>query len=92
VKREGKNWDEMILFSLFSTFVSSSFLLHSSLFFGFELTRFFSAGESRAILAKALISNSKVVRYLATRHMRVLLRAGVSMYYDWGVTLLVQQV
>eukprot|EP01113_Clastostelium_recurvatum_P028085 TRINITY_DN3400_c0_g1_i6.p1 TRINITY_DN3400_c0_g1~~TRINITY_DN3400_c0_g1_i6.p1 ORF type:complete len:774 (+),score=142.03 TRINITY_DN3400_c0_g1_i6:4056-6377(+) len=50
------------------------------------------AGESRVILAKALTSSSTVVRFLATRHMKVLLRAGVQQYNDWGVDLLVNQL
>lgn len=44
------------------------------------------------ILSKALTSASKVVRFLATRHMRVLLRAGVQDFADWGIEFLVKQV
>jgi len=50
------------------------------------------ASDSRVILSKALTSASKVVRFLATRHMRVLLRAGVQDFYDWGVDFLVKQL
>eukprot|EP01114_Cavostelium_apophysatum_P016624 TRINITY_DN4775_c0_g1_i1.p1 TRINITY_DN4775_c0_g1~~TRINITY_DN4775_c0_g1_i1.p1 ORF type:complete len:1113 (-),score=304.93 TRINITY_DN4775_c0_g1_i1:63-3401(-) len=49
-------------------------------------------GDARVILAKALTSASKVVRYLATRHMRVLLRAGVQDFSEWGVEFLVKQL
>ena len=49
-------------------------------------------GDARIILGKALVSPSKVVRYLATRHMRVLLRAGVQDFSDWGIDFLVKQL
>lgn len=49
-------------------------------------------GNSRVILAKALTSTSKVVRYLATRHMKVLLRAGVQDFATWGIEFLVKQL
>ncbi|ELR24886.1 cytosolic regulator of adenylate cyclase [Acanthamoeba castellanii str. Neff] len=48
-----------------------------------------SGGHSRVILSKALTSQSKVVRFLATRHMRVLLRAGVANFSAWGIEFLV---
>jgi rapamycin-insensitive companion of mTOR len=44
------------------------------------------------ILSKALTSQSKVVRFLATRHMRVLLRAGVANFSAWGIEFLVKQL
>jgi len=50
------------------------------------------AGEARVILGKALNSPSTVVRYLATRHMRVLLRAGVHDFKVWGIDFLVKQI
>jgi len=50
------------------------------------------AGQSRLLLGKSLTASSKVVRYLATKHLRVLLRAGVASYSTWGVTFLVKQL
>jgi len=49
-------------------------------------------GPSRILLAKSLQAKSKVVRYLAAKQMRVLLRARVSDFHDWGVKLLIKQV
>jgi rapamycin-insensitive companion of mTOR len=49
-------------------------------------------GHSRVLLSKSLTSTSRVVRYLATRHMRVLLRAGVANFAAWGVEFLVKQL
>eukprot|EP01094_Clydonella_sp_ATCC50884_P020972 TRINITY_DN4492_c0_g1_i1.p1 TRINITY_DN4492_c0_g1~~TRINITY_DN4492_c0_g1_i1.p1 ORF type:complete len:1201 (+),score=424.78 TRINITY_DN4492_c0_g1_i1:147-3605(+) len=50
------------------------------------------AGPSRILLAKSLLAKSKVVRYLAAKQMRVLLRANVSGFHEWGVHLLVKQL
>ncbi|KAL6050423.1 Peptidyl-prolyl cis-trans isomerase fkbp11 [Balamuthia mandrillaris] len=50
------------------------------------------AGYSRVLLQKSLSSSSKVVRYMATRHMRVLLRAGVANFSAWGIEFLVTQL
>eukprot|EP01132_Coremiostelium_polycephalum_P001142 gene1142-1449_t len=49
-------------------------------------------GASRTILQKILTSNSRVVRYLATKYMRSLLRSGVQDFSNWGIDLLVQQL
>jgi rapamycin-insensitive companion of mTOR len=49
-------------------------------------------GPSRILLSKSLTSTSRVVRYLATRHLRVLLRSGVNGFPEWGVKLLVRQL
>ncbi|KYR02655.1 cytosolic regulator of adenylyl cyclase [Tieghemostelium lacteum] len=49
-------------------------------------------GASRTILQKILTSSSRVVRYLATKYMRFLLRSGVQDFSGWGVDLLVQQL
>ena len=51
-----------------------------------------ASGQARTILGKALNSASKVVRYLATRHMGILLRAGVQDFSEWGIDYLVKQV
>jgi rapamycin-insensitive companion of mTOR len=53
---------------------------------------FRASGQARTILGKALSSASKVVRYLATRHMGILLRAGVQDFSEWGIDYLVKQV
>ncbi|KAN0036442.1 hypothetical protein ACTFIV_001735 [Dictyostelium citrinum] len=49
-------------------------------------------GASRTILQKILTSSSRVVRYLATKYLRFLLRSGVQDFSNWGVELLVQQL
>jgi len=49
-------------------------------------------GASRTILQKILTSSSRVVRYLATKYMRFLLRSGVQDFSNWGIELLVQQL
>ncbi|GAM19472.1 hypothetical protein SAMD00019534_026470 [Acytostelium subglobosum LB1] len=51
-------------------------------------------GDSRLILQRTLTSsNSKVVvRYLATKYMRFLFRAGVQDFCHWGIEYLVQQL
>mmetsp|Transcript_15192 Transcript_15192/g.45499 ORF Transcript_15192/g.45499 Transcript_15192/m.45499 type:complete len:1087 (+) Transcript_15192:76-3336(+) len=49
-------------------------------------------GPSRILLSKSLTSTSRVVRYLATRHLRVLLRSGVNGFPEWGIKLLVRQL
>ncbi|EGG19480.1 cytosolic regulator of adenylyl cyclase [Cavenderia fasciculata] len=49
-------------------------------------------GASRHILQKILTSNSRVVRYLATKYMRYLLRSGAHDFSNWGVELLVAQL
>jgi hypothetical protein len=50
------------------------------------------AGQSRGLLAKFLTSNSKVVRYFATRHLRILLRSGVAGFSAWAIQLIMKQV
>ncbi len=52
----------------------------------------FSSDDARTILAKALTSPKFYLRIYATKHMRVLLRAGVQDYFDWGIELLVKQL
>ncbi|KAL6058320.1 Cytosolic regulator of adenylyl cyclase [Balamuthia mandrillaris] len=47
---------------------------------------------ARVLLQKSLSSNSKVVRYLATRHLRVLMRTGVADFSAWGIESLVRQL
>jgi len=49
-------------------------------------------GASRILLSKSLTATSKVIRFLATRHLKVLLRAGVSGFPNWGIKLLVKQL
>jgi rapamycin-insensitive companion of mTOR len=49
-------------------------------------------GPSRILLQYSLTTTSKVIRFLATRHLRVLLRAGVSGFPNWGVKFLVKQL
>ena len=49
-------------------------------------------GPSRILLQNSLLSNSKVIRFLATRQLRILLRAGVSEFCIWGVKFLVKQL
>lgn len=49
-------------------------------------------GPSRILLQNGLLSNSKVIRFLATRHLRVLFRAGVSEFSVWGIKFLVKQL
>jgi len=45
--------------------------------------------ESQAILSTVLTSaKSAVIRYLATRHLRHLLRSGIAEFDQWGVDLL----
>ncbi len=45
-----------------------------------------------SVEVNSLTYNQQVVRFLATRHMRVLLRAGVANFSAWGVEFLVKQV
>lgn len=49
-------------------------------------------GPARPLLSRCLTSRSKVVRALATKHMRALLRAGVSNFSVWAIDFLVKQV
>ncbi|KNC51424.1 pianissimo A [Thecamonas trahens ATCC 50062] len=49
-------------------------------------------GHPRVLLAKAMTCKNRNIRYIATRHMRVLLRAGVSDFPNWGTDLLVTQL
>ena len=43
-------------------------------------------------VSQALLSESRVVRYLATRHLQLLYRASVNGFHDWGVKFLVKQL
>jgi len=49
-------------------------------------------GAARILLAKSLTATSKVVRYLATRHLGYLLRSGATSFPDWGIMFLVKQL
>jgi len=49
-------------------------------------------GPSRPLLAKCLNSGSKVVRALATKHMRTLLHAGVPNFSAWAIDFLVKRL
>eukprot|EP01102_Stenamoeba_stenopodia_P001967 TRINITY_DN11778_c0_g1_i1.p2 TRINITY_DN11778_c0_g1~~TRINITY_DN11778_c0_g1_i1.p2 ORF type:complete len:1167 (-),score=309.88 TRINITY_DN11778_c0_g1_i1:109-3609(-) len=49
-------------------------------------------GAARILLAKSLTATSKVVRYLATRHLGYLLRSGATAFPDWGIMFLVKQL
>lgn len=49
-------------------------------------------GHPRVLLAKAMTCKSKKIRYIATKHMRVLMRAGVNDFTNWGADLLVTQL
>jgi len=51
-----------------------------------------NVGPSRILLARTLTGAKSAVRFLATRHLRVLLRAGVSGFADWVIKLLVKQL
>eukprot|EP00004_Rigifila_ramosa_P013527 TRINITY_DN3004_c0_g1_i1.p1 TRINITY_DN3004_c0_g1~~TRINITY_DN3004_c0_g1_i1.p1 ORF type:complete len:1085 (-),score=258.97 TRINITY_DN3004_c0_g1_i1:103-3207(-) len=48
--------------------------------------------HSRVLLSKSMRSGSKEIRFHATAHMRVLLRAAVSDFSKWGIDLLVTQL
>lgn len=48
--------------------------------------------ECHNILGLVLSSKSAVMRYLATRHTRQLLRYGVSNFHTWGIDLVTQRV
>jgi rapamycin-insensitive companion of mTOR len=48
------------------------------------------AGDSRQLLAAALASRLAALRWTATRHMRVLLRAGVQAFDLWGIDMLLR--
>ncbi|XP_034564894.1 rapamycin-insensitive companion of mTOR-like [Notolabrus celidotus] len=49
-------------------------------------------GLSRVILSKVLTAANDTCRLYATKHLRVLLRAGVEFFSNWGVQLLVTQL
>ncbi|XP_074546078.1 rapamycin-insensitive companion of mTOR-like isoform X2 [Halichoeres trimaculatus] len=49
-------------------------------------------GLSRVILSKVLTAASDSCRLYATKHLRVLLRAGVEFFSNWGIELLVTQL
>ncbi|XP_041667185.1 rapamycin-insensitive companion of mTOR-like isoform X3 [Cheilinus undulatus] len=49
-------------------------------------------GLSRVILSKVLTAANDTCRLYATKHLRVLLRAGVEFFSNWGVELLVTQL
>uniref|UniRef100_UPI0037E8DDC5 rapamycin-insensitive companion of mTOR-like n=1 Tax=Semicossyphus pulcher TaxID=241346 RepID=UPI0037E8DDC5 len=49
-------------------------------------------GLSRVILSKVLTAASDTCRLYATKHLRVLLRAGVEFFSNWGIELLVAQL
>ncbi|KAM9306697.1 rapamycin-insensitive companion of mTOR-like [Pholidichthys leucotaenia] len=49
-------------------------------------------GLARVILSKVLTSASDTSRLYATKHLRVLLRAGVEFFSTWGIELLVTQL
>ncbi|CAJ1070974.1 rapamycin-insensitive companion of mTOR-like [Xyrichtys novacula] len=49
-------------------------------------------GLSRVILSKVLTAASDTCRLYATKHLRVLLRAGVEFFSNWGMELLVTQL
>jgi hypothetical protein len=50
------------------------------------------AGESHKLLASALTSPYRHVRYVTVEHMRSLLRAGIQAYDMWGVRMLVERL
>jgi hypothetical protein len=50
------------------------------------------AQSPRLLLLSCLQSQSRVVRFLATRHMRVLLRSNTASFYQWGIDFLVKQL
>ncbi|XP_013862664.1 rapamycin-insensitive companion of mTOR isoform X2 [Austrofundulus limnaeus] len=49
-------------------------------------------GLARVILSKVLTAATDVCRLYATKHLRVLLRAGVEFFSSWGMELLVTQL
>uniref|UniRef100_A0A8C5FLC2 Uncharacterized protein n=1 Tax=Gadus morhua TaxID=8049 RepID=A0A8C5FLC2_GADMO len=49
-------------------------------------------GLSRVILSKILTAATDIGRLYATKHLRVLLRAGVEFFSSWGMELLVTQL
>ncbi|XP_010875023.2 rapamycin-insensitive companion of mTOR isoform X2 [Esox lucius] len=49
-------------------------------------------GLARVILSKILTASTDVCRLYATKHLRVLLRAGVEFFSNWGMELLVTQL
>ncbi|KAM6975890.1 rapamycin-insensitive companion of mTOR-like [Tautogolabrus adspersus] len=49
-------------------------------------------GLSRVILSKVLTAANDTCRLYATKHLRVLLRAGVEFFSNWGIELLVTQL
>ncbi|KAK7933865.1 hypothetical protein WMY93_004761 [Mugilogobius chulae] len=49
-------------------------------------------GLARVILSKILTAATDVCRLYATKHLRVLLRAGVDFFSSWGMELLVTQL
>nr|XP_020511696.1 rapamycin-insensitive companion of mTOR-like [Labrus bergylta] len=49
-------------------------------------------GLSRVILSKVLTAANDTCRLYATKHLRVLLRAGVEFFSNWGMELLVTQL
>jgi len=50
------------------------------------------AGESHKLLASALTSPYRHVRYVTVEHMRSLLRAGIQAYDMWGIRMLVERL
>ncbi|XP_054906650.1 rapamycin-insensitive companion of mTOR-like isoform X2 [Poeciliopsis prolifica] len=49
-------------------------------------------GLARVILSKVLTASTDICRLYATKHLRVLLRAGVEFFSSWGMELLVTQL
>ncbi|XP_041753171.1 rapamycin-insensitive companion of mTOR isoform X5 [Coregonus clupeaformis] len=49
-------------------------------------------GLARVILSKILTASTDTCRLYATKHLRVLLRAGVEFFSNWGMELLVTQL
>ncbi|KAM6930561.1 rapamycin-insensitive companion of mTOR-like isoform 1-T1 [Xenentodon cancila] len=49
-------------------------------------------GLARVILSKVLTAATDICRLYATKHLRVLLRAGVEFFSSWGMELLVTQL
>uniref|UniRef100_A0A3P9P013 RPTOR independent companion of MTOR complex 2 n=1 Tax=Poecilia reticulata TaxID=8081 RepID=A0A3P9P013_POERE len=49
-------------------------------------------GLARVILSKVLTASTDTCRLYATKHLRVLLRAGVEFFSSWGMELLVTQL
>ena len=49
-------------------------------------------GPTRTLLSKILSQGTNVTRLFATRHMRLLLRAGVADFHDWGIGFLTTQL